>query len=109
MTRTVSATMAKSNFGALVESVSHGEGQIVVENRGEPVAAIISIAALKDYEELRVQRRRAEALARLKTLRERVSARNADLTEEEAKAFIKQIVDETMKSMVAKGIIRYQD
>lgn len=108
MSKTVSATTAKSNFGALVESVEGGE-QVIVENRGEPVAAIVSIADFADLERLRREERRRLAIAEIKRIRAEVQAQNADLTEDEAEDFIQRLIDATMDSMIAKGIVRFKE
>ncbi len=47
MAKRVSTTEAKARFSALLEEVASGSGHIVIERRGAPVAALISIADLE--------------------------------------------------------------
>jgi prevent-host-death family protein len=109
MSKTISATAAKSNFGAVVESVVEGGEQVIVENRGEPVAAIVSIADIADLERLRKEERRRQAIEEIKRIRAEVQAQNADLTEAEAQEFITRVIDDAMASLIAKGKIRFRE
>lgn len=86
MPKTVSATEAKVQFGAIVEWAVEAQDDVVVERRGEPKAVIISYQEYQKVLALREQARREEALRRLRALREEVRARNTDLDEEQAMA-----------------------
>jgi prevent-host-death family protein len=109
VTKTISATQAKNQFGALVESISSGEGDIIVENRGKPIVAIIPASRYEDLERFDKEEKRRKAIENIRRLREEISARNAYLTEEERADFIEQLVDEAAASMFAKGIVRYKE
>lgn len=56
--------------------------------------------------EIREQVRRREALAALKRLREKVRARNQDLSDEEAGALADRFSREIIEDMVQEGEIR---
>ena len=109
MARTISATQAKSHFGAIVESIKSGEGDVIIENRGEPQIVMLPVSEYEELAGLRDEKRRSDALARLNALREEISSQNADLTEEGARAFIKEAVDDAMESLIATGKIRYKE
>ena len=54
MPKTVKLAEAKAKFSAIVDDVLHGSGPYVIERRGRPVAAVVSIAELE-----KLQRHRA--------------------------------------------------
>jgi prevent-host-death family protein len=45
--RTVSAAEAKAHFSALMAEVAHAGKHVVIERRGKPLAALVSMADLK--------------------------------------------------------------
>jgi prevent-host-death family protein len=51
MGKTVSAAQAKARFSDLIAQVAFGGERFVIERRGKPVAALISIKDLKRLEE----------------------------------------------------------
>jgi hypothetical protein len=51
---------------------------------------------------------RQDALRRLENLRQKVQARNQDLTEDQVTALADRFVREVVEDMVAEGKIRYQ-
>ena len=51
MTKKVSTTQAKAQFSALVADVAHGGGHVVIERRGKPLAALVSIDDLARLEQ----------------------------------------------------------
>ncbi len=109
MVRTISATQAKTGFGALVESIARGEGDVIVENRGAAQVVILSASRYQKLEQLEDENRRNEAVKTLRRLRTEISVQNADLSQEEATAFAKKLVDDTMDSMFASGKLRYKE
>lgn len=108
MARTVSATAAKNGLGALIESIGSGEGEVIVENRGEPVVAIISIAAYEDLKKIRLDERRKNALEKLLAVQARVRAKNPDLTKEDVAQLSKRVVDDTLEAMGEKNLVGFE-
>jgi prevent-host-death family protein len=88
MSKTVTATEAKNRLGALMAEAQ--EAPVIVEIRGDPKAAIISIDDLRELETLRDAEERRQRIERMHRLHERLAARNADLSYEEATAIIEQ-------------------
>ena len=84
MPRTVSASEAKNRLGAVMAWARAHRDDVVIESRGKPAVVIMPFEQYEELQHLRDQARRQEALARLDALRERVSARNADLSDEAA-------------------------
>ena len=75
-TKTLPASLVQNNFGALVKRVRKGEyKEIIVENRGEPIVAIINVEELEAMKTWREQEKRKAALALLRLAREAVQAR----------------------------------
>jgi prevent-host-death family protein len=107
--KTISATQAKNQFGALVESVKDGEGDVIVENRGEPVVAIISASRYDGLERLEKEEKRRKAAETIRSLRGRVLAQSVNFSDQETETFIKQLVDESIESLFAKGKLRYKE
>jgi len=50
MAQRISIVEAKAKFSEVVDGVLHGRGNYVIERRGRPVAAIVSIGALEQIE-----------------------------------------------------------
>lgn len=109
MPKAVSASEAERRFDALLGYVDQGE-EVILETDGKPMAVLMSFAAFQQVEALRQrdQTRRADAMERLRRLQEVVSARNEDLTEEEAEALAQEITRQAMANMVARGDISYK-
>lgn len=59
-----------------------------------------------DHDETR--QRRAEALERIQRLQARVSARNRDLTPEQAEAVAEELSQAAIKSLTARGEISFE-
>lgn len=94
VTRTISATEAKNRLGTYLKYVSEDGEAVIVENRHEPSAVIISF---QEYEQLRdaqktlARQRRLEALDRIVA---KQAERNADLSEEGAESLIQRYLAE---------------
>ena len=108
MPRTVSASEAKNEFGGIMAWAQKNKDDVIVENRGQPNAVIMSFEAYKQVLELREKARREDALARLERLRARVRARNQDLTDRQAEAIAGELSREAVEKMIQKGKISYQ-
>lgn len=47
MTKTVTTAEAKARFSELVSQVAYGGDQVIIERRGKPLAALVSISDLE--------------------------------------------------------------
>lgn len=63
----ISATQLRDRIGEMLNRVLYGEGRVVIERRGEPVAAVISIQELRRLEAIEDERD-AEILRMAKAL-----------------------------------------
>lgn len=107
MPRAVSANEAKNRLGSLLRYVSEGD-EVIVESHGKPKAVIMSIAAYEEIQTLREQKRRAEALEQLRTLRAEVRVRNQDLTDEHATALAERFSHELLDDRATEGKVTFE-
>ncbi len=47
MTKKISSAQAKSHFSALVAEVAYGNSHIIIERRGRPLVALVSVSDLE--------------------------------------------------------------
>ena len=109
MPKTVSATEMQNRFGTIADWAVESEDDVIVESRGTPKVVLISFAEYQKLRQWREQERRQEVLQRIRALREEVRARNQDLTEESADALAEEIRGKTLRRMVEKGDVTFED
>lgn len=102
MSKTVSAHDAKNHFSSLLDAVTEGSEEVIVERHGRPRAVLISYDAYQQVQAAREQQRRAALAEELRALQERISARNQDLTEEESIALAIEVSDEIIEDLMAR-------
>ncbi len=108
MPKTMSASAAKNQFGAVLGWVRDNGDEVIVESHGEPRAVIISYSEYETLQALRDEARRRQAWADLERLRAEVSAQNPDITsEEQALAVADQFTREAVGSLIQKGQITF--
>lgn len=108
MPRTVTATEAKTKFGSIVDWAAESKDDVIVESHGEPRAVIISFEEYQKVIRLREEARRQSALLRLRSLRDRVRARNQDLDEEQAASLAGRFSKEVVAEMADEGKVLYR-
>lgn len=108
MTRTVTTTEAKAKLSELLGWVREQREAVIVENRGEPRAVILSFDEFEAFRELKERQRRREAVERLRRLRDQVRARNQDLTDEGAEEIAERFSREFVEDLVREGKVRFQ-
>jgi prevent-host-death family protein len=99
-TRTVTASEARQQWSALLNTVSRREARVIVEKSGVPVAAIISAEDL-DYL-ARMERQREEDWK----LIEEIGARNADKDPEEVERDVAAAIEEVRAEQRAEAAAR---
>jgi hypothetical protein len=82
--------------------------EVIVERHGAPTAVIMAYDEYEAVPGLREQARRRALLEQLQAVKDRVSARNADLSEEQAMELADRLVRDTIDDMVAEGKIRFE-
>jgi prevent-host-death family protein len=101
MPKRVSSSEAQNNFGAMLQWAEANEDGVIVERRGKPAGVLIGYAQYQELQRLKLLERKRKAFEALEALRKQVSARNADLTPEEAyrlAGFSEEVIQETLES-----------
>lgn len=109
MSKTVSATDAKSSFGSLLGWTEETGDPVIVEKRGKPVGVILSYKAFEDMQAQQDRLRRMEAWETLRRLQERLAARPVELTEEEAEQLADEAGRDMMDALIRKGKVRFEE
>ena len=108
MPRTISASEAKTQFGAIASWAADSNDDVIVESHGEPKVVIISFEEYQQVVKLREEARRQGVLLRLQDLRGRVRAHNQDLDEEQAASLASRFSHEVVTEMADEGKVLYQ-
>lgn len=108
MTKTVSVSEAKNTLSAVLDWAVENNDGVVIESRGEPKAVILPYDEYEEYLALREKARRQEALRKLDALAERMRARNADLSPDEANAIADDLMRETIERMIREDKVRFE-
>jgi prevent-host-death family protein len=109
-TKILPASDVKNNFGAIVSQVKNGEyKEVIVENRGEPIVAIVGVGELEAMKEFREKERQKDALERLKKLRARIQARiKGRLSDKEADELAERLSRELIEDLEKTGTIKFE-
>jgi prevent-host-death family protein len=108
MPKAVSASEAKNTFGSVVGWVLANQDAVIVESHGEPTVVILPFTEYERVQVLKERQRREEALATLRRLRDEVSARNQDLTDDEVDELADRATREAIDNLVRKGAVRFE-
>lgn len=103
VTRKISATEAKNRLGAYLKMATEDGDAVIVENRREPSAVIISFEAYQRLRAAQTMLDRQRRLAELDRIAELQAERNSDLTEETADALIQQYLAEDREARRASA------
>lgn len=90
--RKVTATELARHARDVIDQVRMTQEPVVVENRGKPMAAVVSFEAYEEF--LRYEKQRERRFERLFAAAEANAARNSDLTEDAAMALVDQVRQE---------------
>lgn len=108
--KTIPASQVKNNFGTIVSQVHNGRyREVIVENHGEPIVAIVPLEDLKAMKEFREQERQKEALEKLRSIRARIQARiKGKLTDKETEKIADRINHELVEDLEKAGKIKFE-
>jgi prevent-host-death family protein len=109
-TKTVPASQVKNSFGAIVNEVQSGKvDAVIVENRGAPTVAIVSVSELPAMQERKEQERQRHALSLLREARSSVQARLKEkLTDAEALKLTEQFGREVVEEIAKAGTMKFE-
>ena len=99
MNKTVTATEAKNQLGALLNWVKATDDSVVIEHRGNASFALISMRSYEEYLDLIAREKKERLLESLRRVREEGNRRNSDLSEDEAMEMAVQAVREIRTDM----------
>lgn len=108
MPRTVSASEAKNRLGSIIEWVLKNKDEVIIESRGQPAVVVMAVAEYEHMRSLKEQARRQDALASLRRLRQKVLARNQDLTPQEGDALADRFSHELVEDLTKEGKIQFE-
>jgi prevent-host-death family protein len=108
MEKTISASELKNSLGAILREVRQDDETVVIEQRGVPAAAIISIDDLRTLREAKEQQRRERLLEEFRQLRADLRAHQAGMSPDEADRLAKEFADTVMEGVVAKAQHRFE-
>jgi prevent-host-death family protein len=103
MPKAVSIEEIEREAGAIIDRVADRGDEIIVEAKGAPRAAIISYDEYRRVRTLREREARREASDTLARLRDKVSAANPDLTDDERLDLADRAVRDAVVGLEAKG------
>src|SRR3989344_9365845 len=108
--KTIPASQVKNNFGAIVSQIRRGEyPEVIVENRGQPVVAIVPLEELKVMKEFKEQEKRKKALSMLKNARAEVQTRIKNkLTLQKASGLADRFSKDLVKDLEKEGRIKFE-
>ncbi len=109
-TKTLPASQVKNSFGSIVSQVRSGEYKaVIVENRGEPMVAIVPVGELQAMRVFEEQEKQKKALAMLRQAREEVQARiKGKLTKQEADEIANRFSRELVEDLEKEGKVRFE-
>lgn len=106
--KTLSISEAREQFSAVVKLAKQGKDDVIIENRGQPEAVIISYSDYEVLQQAREDERRKMAIQALQRIADEVGSRNKDMSEEEADRLADEITREAIENMVKKGTVSFQ-
>ena len=109
-TKTLPATQVKNNFGTVVGQVHKGQyKEVIVENHGEPLVAIIDMKDLETVREFRKKRKQSEALRLLRQARDEVRARTPNIkTEKDAVKLANRFSREFVRDLANERKVKFE-
>lgn len=108
MEKTISATELKNRLGMVIRAARQDDEILVIEQRGIPAAAIISIDDLRLLRDAKEQKRRAELLERYRALGTRLEEQQTDMSPDEADRLVQELSDTVMDAVVDKARHRFE-
>ncbi len=108
MERTISASELKNTLGAVLREVRNDKESVVIEQRGVPAAAIISIEDFRLLREAKEQQRRAELLDEFRQLRASLIERQKGMSPEEAERQANEFGDAIMDAVIERERSRFE-
>lgn len=108
MEKTISASELKNSLGAVIREVRQDDEIRVIEQRGVPAAAIISIDDLRVLREAKKRQRQELLLEEYRQLSAELAERQKGMTADEADRLVEELSDAVMDAVVEKARHRFE-
>ena len=108
MEKTISARELKNSLGAVLREVRQEDEIRVIEQRGVPAAAIISIDDLRLLRDAKKRQRQEQLLEEMRQLTARLAERQQGMTPDEADQMVQELSDAVMDAVVEKARHRFE-
>lgn len=108
MEKTISASELKNSLGAVLREVRSGGEIRVIEQRGAPAAAIISIDDLRLLRDAKKRQRQEQLLDEMRQLTARLAEQQQGMTPDEADQMVQELSDAVMDVVVEKARHRFE-
>lgn len=108
MEKTISASELKNSLGAVLREVRQGDEIRVIEQRGVPAAAIISIEDLRLLRDAKKRKRQELLLEEYRQLSADLAERQKGMTADEADRLVEELSDAVMDAVVEKARHRFE-
>lgn len=108
MEKTISASELKNSLGAVLREVRQEDETVVIEQRGVPAAAIISIEDLRMLREAKKRQRQEQLLEEYRQLSADLAERQKGMTADEADRLVEELSDAVMDAVVEKARHRFE-
>jgi prevent-host-death family protein len=106
--KTISASELKNSLGAVLREVRQEDEIRVIEQRGVPAAAIISIDDLRLLRDAKKRQRQELLLEEMRQLTARLAERQQGMTPDEADQMVQELSDAVMDAVVEKARHRFE-
>lgn len=104
----VSISEAREQFSAVIKLAKQGKDDVVIQNRGQPEAVIISYSDYEILQQARENERVKKAIQALQQIAEEVGD-STQMTQQEADRLADEITREAVDRMVEKGTVRFRE
>lgn len=108
MEKTISASELKNSLGAVLREVRQDDEIRVIEQRGVPAAAIISIDDLRLLRDAKKRQRQELLLEEYRQLSADLAERQKGMTADEADRLVDELSDAVMDAVVEKARHRFE-
>jgi prevent-host-death family protein len=108
MEKTISASELKNSLGAVLREVRQEDEIRVIEQRGVPAAAIISIDDLRVLREAKKRQRQEQLLEEFRQLSASLAERQKGMTADQADRMVQELSDAVMDAVVERAWHRFE-
>lgn len=105
---TASISETRQQLSSFLDRVKRNQEDVIIQNRGEAEAVIISMPDYALLQEAREKRRRQQAIAELKQLAAEIGHKNEDMSVAEVAEAADEISREAVRNLVSQGKVTFE-